>query len=306
MRFRHAALRTGVAATAAAALAVALTVNNGPDPAPMAAAPPAPVAATPPATPSPAPSSAPALSARERSALTRALTNYLDDRDGRLSVAIKDLATGVSYSYAKGVRTATASVVKVDILVALLLQAQRDDRALTASERSLAARMIRQSDNAAATALWNTIGGGPALDRANRRLGLRQTTAGPGAAWGSTTTGAADQVRLLTALTSKKSPLTAAHRAYVLRLMGGVVDEQAWGVSAAAGDGDTVALKNGWLPRRVDGGAWTVTSMGRITGDAHDYLIAVVSAGHPSLSAGVTTVEHAAALTAKAVTRALA
>ncbi|MFG2003583.1 serine hydrolase [Spirillospora sp. NPDC048911] len=299
MRFRHAALRTGVAAVTTIAV-VGLTVHEQPDNAPMAATPRAPVAAPAPAiTPAPAPTHEPTPS--ERTRVSRAIRKYLDDRAGRVSVAVKDLATGTTYSYGSKVRTATASIVKVDILMALLLQAQRDERALSAYERSLAAQMIQHSDNGAASTLWSSIGGGAGLDKANRKLGLKQTTAGPGGAWGSTTTSAADQLRLLGALTSKKSPLSAKHRSYVLRLMEGVVDEQAWGVSAAAERDATVALKNGWLPRQVDGGAWTVNSIGRISGGGHDCLVAVISAGHPSLPAGVATVERVATLATRAV-----
>lgn len=81
--------------------------------------------------------------------------------------------------------------------------------------------------------MWSAIGGGAGLAAANRKLGLRSTRPGPGGAWGSTTTSAADQVRLLNALISPRSPLTARHRRYVLSLMSDVTPEQAWGVSAA-------------------------------------------------------------------------
>ncbi|KAB2347412.1 serine hydrolase [Actinomadura rudentiformis] len=303
MGFRHATLRTGVAAVTTIAM-VGLTVDEQPGSAPMASTPRAPATAGPAPTvmPAPAPAAAPApVPGRERARTSRAIKKYLDDRPGRVSVAVRDLETGAAYSYGSKVRTATASIVKVDILMALLLQVQRAERRLSRYERSLAAQMIRHSDNGAASALWNSIGGGSGLDKANRKLGLKQTTAGPGGAWGSTTTSAADQVRLLGALTSKKSPLTAQHRRYVLSLMEGVVDDQAWGVSAAAERAETVALKNGWLPRQVDGGAWTVNSIGRISGGDHDCLVAVISAGHPSLSAGVATVERVATLAARAV-----
>ncbi|WP_171064606.1 serine hydrolase [Actinomadura soli] len=65
------------------------------------------------------------FTATQREALTQALRDYLDDRPGRLSLSVRDLTIGVSYSYGKGLRTATASIVKVDIVMALLLKAQR-------------------------------------------------------------------------------------------------------------------------------------------------------------------------------------
>jgi beta-lactamase class A len=207
-----------------------------------------------------------------------------------LSISIEDLSTGFTLTYNPRLRTATASIVKVDILVALLLRAQSADRELSAAERSLAARMIKNSDNAAATALWNGIGGSSGLARANRRLGLKSTVPGPSGYWGSTTTSARDQIRILAALAGSPSPLTKKHRHYVLDLMSDVRAGQDWGISAAGGD---VAVKNGWMPRTVHGGRWTINSIGRADTGDHDYLIAVISDRHPSMTTGVTTLEHA-------------
>ncbi|WP_165975105.1 serine hydrolase [Nonomuraea deserti] len=241
-----------------------------------------------------------------RKPLTRSLDRYLDDVSGELSVSVLDLPTGLSYSYNRGLRAATASIVKVDIVIALLLKAQRQGRGLTAWERSTAARAIRVSDNAAASALWSAIGGASGLAAANRKLGLRHTRPGPGGAWGSTTTSAADQVRLLKALSSAASPLSAKHRRYVLGLMGNVVPEQAWGVSAA-GRGDAgVALKNGWLPRLRDGGRWTVNSIGRVRDRGHTFLIAVISRRNSSMGVGIKAIERVSRLVTRALARAAA
>ena len=237
-----------------------------------------------------------------RRELDRALGRYLTGRPGRLSVAVRDLATGLSYTYGSGHRPGTASIVKVAIVAALLLEAQREGRDLSATERALAREAITVSGNDAATALWHRIGGGPGLARALGRLGLRDTEPGPGTAWGATTTSASDQVRLLAALTGPGGPLDDGRRRHLLGLMEDVVDEQAWGVSAAAGEGGTWALKNGWLPREVHGGAWTVNSIGVVGDGGRAYLLAVLSDRQVSMGAGVRAVEHVSRL----VTRALA
>ncbi|TYB69152.1 hypothetical protein FXF51_07870 [Nonomuraea sp. PA05] len=233
--------------------------------------------------------------------LTRTIDRYLGTVPGQVAVSVKDLTTGRSYSYNRGLRTATASIVKVDIVMALLLKAQSRRRGLTTGERQHAARAIKVSDNAAASALWAAIGGAPGLAAANKRFGLRETRPDPSGAWGSTTTSAADQVRLLTALTSPGSPLSAKNRRYVLGLMGGVAPEQAWGVSAAGRGG--VALKNGWLPRPRHGGRWTVNSIGRVRDRGHTFLIAVVSDRHGSMGAGVTAVGRVSRLVTDALAR---
>jgi len=39
-----------------------------------------------------------------------------------------------------------------------------------------------------------------------------------------------------------------------------------------------------------------LNSIGRIHGDAHDFLIAVISEGHSSMATGITTIEHVSQL----------
>ncbi|QXJ20848.1 serine hydrolase [Actinomadura graeca] len=207
-------------------------------------------------------------------------------------MAISVRTDSLSYTYRRRLRTATASIVKLDIVLALLLKAQREGRRLTAREKTLAERAITVSDNDAATALWYMIGGSDGLAAANRLLGLRATEPGPGGAWGSTTTTVTDQIRLLTALTSGHSRIRPANRRYVRGLMADVVPEQAWGVSASADSDFGVALKNGWLPRDAHGGLWTINSVGLVRAHGRTYMIAAISERHPSMRDGITTLEH--------------
>jgi beta-lactamase class A len=236
--------------------------------------------------------------------LTETLTDYLSDLGGRLAVSARDLSTGATFGYKTKLTFVTASIVKADILATLLLQAQRAGRSLTASEKSLATRMIENSDNDAATALWNRIGGASGLTSANRTLGLRHTVAGSGGYWGLTETTTPDQVRLLSDLTSKSSPLSTRSRSYEMTLMQSVSSDQDWGVSEGADDGDSVALKNGWLPRSADGNTWVINSIGRVHGSQHNYLISILSDHNTTMSAGVTKVEHVSKLIAAALAKA--
>ncbi|MFE5485102.1 serine hydrolase [Streptomyces sp. NPDC056527] len=216
--------------------------------------------------------------------------------DGSVSVAVLDLGTGRSASYGGAGRTYdTASIVKLDILAALLLRAQDEGREPTAAERTAAAAMMRHSDNASATTLWQTVGGAEGLDAANARLGLSETTGA--AAWGLTQTTPVDQLTLLAAVFGTDSPLDADSRAYAAELMEGVVAGQDWGVSAA---GDLSALKNGWLPRDTTG-LWDINSVGRVTAGGRVFLVAVVSDGHATKEAGIGLVEDAARAAVSAV-----
>ncbi|TDD35229.1 serine hydrolase [Nonomuraea terrae] len=224
------------------------------------------------------------------------LDRYLAGRPGQVTAMVKDLATGRVYRYHGGERLITASTAKAQILMALLLRTRW--KKLPESVRRDAELMIRHSDNHAADRLWLRIGGPAGFNEAGRKLGLKHTRGVPGTCvdlycWGITPTSVDDQVRLMTALVSEKSPLRAGDRAQVRRLMGAVVDGQDWGVSAAACPGERVALKNGWL-RRVSNKRWAVISVGLISGDGRDYAVAVLTEGSPEVGYGIATVEGVA------------
>ncbi|MGW7382233.1 serine hydrolase [Streptomyces sp. NPDC054794] len=223
--------------------------------------------------------------------LTKAMASVTVPSGAKVSAAVLDLDSGESAVRGAGAFD-TASIVKVDILAALLLRAQDAGRHLTAAEKAYATKMIESSDNASASALWDTIGRADGLDAANRRLGLTDTTGGEGGLWGLTRTTAADQLTLLRQVFGEDSELSEASRAYLRGLMTSIESDQRWGVSAAA-DGSAWALKNGWLPRSTTG-LWVVNSIGRVTVDGAGYLVAVLSDGNATQAKGIALVEEAA------------
>ncbi|MEU6253010.1 serine hydrolase [Streptomyces sp. NPDC047043] len=216
----------------------------------------------------------------------------------KVSVAVLDLDSGDSASYGDGAFD-TASIVKVDILATLLLQAQDDGRHLTATEKSYATTMIENSDNTAASALWRTIGKADGLEAANKRFGLTDTEGGDDMLWGLTQTTAADQLTLLQQVFGDDSELSESSQTYLQGLMKQIEADQHWGVSAAAG-GSKWALKNGWLARSTTG-LWDVNSIGRVTADGHDYLVAVLSKGNSTQAKGISLVEEAAKAAVSAI-----
>ncbi|MGW3310084.1 serine hydrolase [Streptomyces sp. NPDC001073] len=218
----------------------------------------------------------------------------------RVTTAVLDLDHPATKPQVRGkdVPYDTASIVKVDILSALLLQAQDAGRGLTQQERTLAEAMIEHSDNDAANALWREIGLAPGLKAVNKRLGLTSTVGGTGGLWGLTRTTASDQIGLLRAVfaadgttSATKPALTTASRTYIRTLMTRIATDQSWGVSAASDS--AWALKNGWLQRSTTG-LWDVNSVGQVTSGTHHYLVAVLSDGNTSMASGIKTVESAA------------
>ncbi|MGZ9932288.1 serine hydrolase [Streptomyces sp. NC-S4] len=217
--------------------------------------------------------------------------------EGNAAVAVLDLTTGASTSAgttgAEDHTFDTASIVKVDILAALLLRADDAERSLTGQERQWAKAMIENSDNEAANALWDAIGGAKGLAKANTRLGLVETVPGEGAYWGLTRTTPDDQLRLLRAVFGEESPLSADARTYLGGLMGSIAADQDWGVSAAADDPGAAQLKNGWLARSGTG-LWVTNSIGRVEVAGHTLLLAVLCDGQSSQEAGMALVEDLA------------
>ena len=222
---------------------------------------------------------------QEGQVFTPAVTNALNGRAGVVSAAVLDLSTGTLFEYRPGQTNIDASIVKVQILGTLLAEAQAQGRALTPSEEGLSTQMIEDSDNNAATALWNDEGGQPAVTAFDRSVGMTDTV--PNLAWGLTTTTAADQITLLRCLVDPNPVLTDPSRAYELGLMEHVSPEQAFGISAGVPAGVTIALKNGWLP--VSNG-WAVNSVGWVDGDGRDYLIAVLTGADPSETYGIDSI----------------
>ncbi|MEU2351552.1 serine hydrolase [Streptomyces misionensis] len=245
---------------------------------------------------SPSPSASPSASASpaaEPLSLDTALAPVTDlFGDNEMSVAVQDTASGKWAAFGDD-SFDTASIVKVDILATLLLQAQDGDRTLTAQERLYAEKMIENSDNDSTSALWTEIGSAQGLDAANTRLGLTETQGGDGTVWGVTQTTARDQVRLLQNVFGDTSPLSSASRAYIRDLMTHVAADQAWGVSAAADGASPTALKNGWLQRSRTR-TWDVNSIGRIEKDGRVYLLAVLLDGCSTEEVGIKLVEQAA------------
>jgi hypothetical protein len=233
--------------------------------------------------------------------LARVLEPVLRDYDTRLAVAVLSLDDAdreiASASYRGDAEFNTASVIKVNIVAALLLQAQDEGRGLTTEEQQAAEAMISTSDNDATNLLWRRIGRREGLKAANDRLGLSSTQGGSGARWGLTRTTAMDQVRLLRSVftrggadsASSRQGLNPASRAYIQELMGHIAEDQDWGVSAAS---SRWALKNGWLQRTTTG-LWVINSIGQVELHGHRHLVSVLSSDNASMEDGVSLVERA-------------
>jgi Beta-lactamase enzyme family len=236
--------------------------------------------------------------------LGTAVSAYLATRAGTVMVTVDDLATAQNWSVGSVRPQAAASVVKLDILETLLAEHRASGTALRPSEMSLARSMIEDSDNNAATSLWDDVGGPRRIAEFNASVGLTDTTpsqcvtcAGfPWPGWGLTTTTTPDQVSLLRQIVQPGDLLGDADRAYALQLLESVTPDQRWGVSGGVPAGVTVALKDGWLPMDSSGSDWQINSVGWICGDGRNYLIAVLTTGNPTEQYGIDTIDQLSAM----------
>lgn len=212
---------------------------------------------------------------------------------GTVSVAAFNTVTARTYGYDADDAMDAASLIKLDVVEALVLQHQDSGVPLSDDTVALATTMIENSDNDAASALWDQVGGAPGVADADQRFGLSHTVPDPDGQWGLSTTDAADQLALLANLI-RPGPLDGASRSFVLGLMQQVESDQNWGVSAAADPGTTTALKNGWLDVDDDGGLWAVASVGSVTVHGQQVLLAVLTRHNASEAAGIQLVESLA------------
>jgi Beta-lactamase enzyme family len=293
----------GAAGSAAAGASSAAAGGrlNGTTPARVTASPTSPTGVQGPASRPASPR--PASAAGHLDPFGAAAASYLRGRTGTVLAAVYDVGTGRTWDLGQGAPQAEASVVKLDILETLLAE-RGSGTGLPASDQSLAAQMIEDSDNDAATSLWYAAGGPARIGSFNAKAGLTHTAPSacvvcqgfPWPGWGLTTSTPDDQIALLRQLVTPGSLLTRAERDYALSLMKNVTPSQRWGVSGGVPASVTVALKNGWLPLRGSDSDWQVNSVGWIHGGGRDYLLAVLSTGNPSYPYGIDTIDQLAAM----------
>jgi hypothetical protein len=195
---------------------------------------------------------------------------FIAQRAGFSSFTLVDTQTQTQVSggsFTTAIRT--ASVIKVPIAMALVARATAQHRGLTEREQSLLHSMITQSDNDAATALWNEVGGSPAVIAMMRSLGATNTSPYPSSpnAWGFTLSTSHDLAVVLAQLAS--GVLGPSGTNAIITQMHQVIASQSWGIGAALPGS---AVKNGWYP---DPGDWRVNCLGIIGGTR--YALAVMT-----------------------------
>jgi hypothetical protein len=215
-------------------------------------------------------------------ALSPSLESFLADQGGHIGAAIFDVTRNRYYLYNASKQFYMASSVKVPIMLTLLAQLEAAGREPGDEEMSLLTTMIENSNNDSAQALFDEIGGAPALDEFMRSIGITDFSAFAGG-WGYSTISPLAMVNLLTLLHAGKI-LTSGDRQIAINLMENIEPRQQVGVGDTAPTGAAVAMKDGWV--LAPDYLWVMNSSGIITWQDETYIISVYSQEDSTLDVG--------------------
>jgi hypothetical protein len=211
------------------------------------------------------------------------LVAYLDSLPEIITASVEDLNNGQTFNFNPGPSLVLASTVKVQILGTLLSETQYSGGP-TPAEQALAAPMIEISDNADAQALFDLVGGAPAIQAWDDSIGLTDTFVYTN--WGISTSSAPDQVKLLSTYVEPNQYLTNAARAYGLYLLNHVELSQIFGINVGPPESAVLAAKTGRIPA-----VGAINDIGWVDGEGRNYLMVVLVQEAPSDQFGLAAME---------------
>ncbi len=220
-----------------------------------------------------------------------AAERYLAGREGKHALAVintRGQIAGVNLDQ----QFITGSVVKAMLLVAYLrrLNAMGQHQIDTISN-SLLTPMIEQSDNTAATHVWEIVGDSGLMALA-RSAGMTHfeapATASWGFQWATALLTARDQARFFYEMDSL-IPHEFDH--YARYLLSHIAASESWGVPAVARPlGYQVFFKGGWRPSPD---VFLVHQIARLEKGGQKFAIAIMTDGDPDLGYGIDTIQGA-------------
>ncbi|HEX4364611.1 MAG TPA: serine hydrolase [Solirubrobacteraceae bacterium] len=238
------------------------------------------VAALPVAQAGPRPPRRPLLRSLTSPAALRRARSYAQSRAGTVSFAVLEPGRRV-HGLRRTAVYPSASVVKAMLLVAVLRRAGA--RPLGSQERALLEPMVMVSDNAAALAVYASVGKA-GLWRVARAARM-QHFGGVPALFDAQIT-AADQARLFLRIDRLVPP---AHRAFARRLLSSIVGWQRWGIAPVAKHLRLKAFfKGGWR-------SGLVHQVALLERGGRRLALAVLTLGEPSMAYGEQTISGIAA-----------
>ncbi|MGZ3680207.1 MAG: serine hydrolase, partial [Ktedonobacterales bacterium] len=234
----------------------------------------------------------------EFDALAPDLEAYLQQQGRNTGATVYDLTRGQYYTYNADTQFIMASSAKVPIMLTLLAMVEQQQRQPTGDEMNLLTAMIENSDNDAAQALFDEIGGAGPMDAFMSKAGIDGFAANPDG-WGYSTIAPLAMVRLLTLLHDGKVLNSAQDRQLAINLMENVESDQQVGVGDTAPAHATVALKDGWV--QDPDGLWAVNTSGIVTVGGETYIISAYTQRQNALDASQDMLRHVCAAVAQSL-----
>lgn len=208
-----------------------------------------------------------------------AATEAAAERAAQVTVGVLDRETGARTVGGADQSIETASVVKLFIADDLLYRDGLGEITLTEDDYDRIERMLRSSDDSAASLLWEQYGGSEIVDRVSERHSLTGTTS-PTNGWWNTSTTASDLLTWYDALLSGDGGLDEQATA---RIVDHLLDfdatgsdgyPQLFGLPKGLLSPTDLGVKQGWMCC-LDG-RWIHLSTG-FFGEDHRYVAAVLS-----------------------------
>lgn len=177
--------------------------------------------------------------------------------DTWVSWHLVDVDDGIETSGGEPGQSITASVIKVGIAADFLSGLDTAHRDPTPHEADLLTRMIRDSNNAAASALYRARGGRAIIGRLVQACNLTSTTAA--SSWGATRTTSRD-LATLGACIADGRVASPGWVAWLLEQMRNIHGAGRFGIIThrPTDRGRPLAIKNGWL---LEDGRWHVNCL---------------------------------------------
>jgi hypothetical protein len=217
-------------------------------------------------------SAGPSASGQSRSVQAAAFVQKLP---GTFGIIVRDRTTGAVWKAGDTKATTwTASTIKLAIAADLLERHRAGTITLDATDRANLDKALIDSDNDAATALWNRYDGPGMLERFRSRYGMASLAVVQGldTFWRNLRCSAEDLQALMSYVLDK---LDAQDRAYLVTTLRKVASNQHWGVWAA-GSGLKPGNKDGWVEKPVGGkNVWMTHTVG-FAGDGERYVVSVM------------------------------
>jgi beta-lactamase class A len=210
----------------------------------------------------------------------------------RVTASVYDTKSHCWYHLHRTMRITTASVIKAQVLGAVLLQAQDEHRGLDSRERDLIHPMIEYSLNEPYVSdLYADVGGVAGMNAFDRRMHATATT--NTLEYGATVTTSDDRTQIALRMLFGRGPLHRAARQTAWHYLHSVVNPtQRWGITAGVPRGWTVALKNGFYP--FGSHLWRIGSTGfvRAPGRPGGYAVTIMTDQDRTQHAGIKLVER--------------